>query len=223
MLWTSIDLDEKFVINVNKLANKRPRVVALTGCLGSGKSAALKIFASLGAETISADILAREVVNPGSEALKKIAEYFGPDAIDKTGSLNRSFIASKVFDSPEKKKALEDITHPLIRQRSSEIIRKLKEKSPAPLLIVYEIPLFFESAHKYPEIDVVIVISVPENIAIERVVREGRLNEQDIKKRLKNQISILEKMKKADIVIDNSGNLTTLEARIKEVYDKLVT
>lgn len=197
-----------------------PPVIALTGGIGCGKSEVLKAFADLGATVISADQIAKEVVAKGTVGLDKIIAKFGSNVLLSSGELDRKKLAEIVFNSDQDRKDLEAITHPLIRTRSSEIISEALN-SDKTKLIVYEIPLYFESGLKYPEIDSVLVVSAPEDITLRRLIDRG-MTENDVKKRIAAQLPLSFKLQHADYIIDNSSDLVALISQVKIIYDSLV-
>jgi dephospho-CoA kinase len=196
-----------------------PKVIAITGGIGSGKSAVAKLFEQWGAQTVDADILAREVVEPGSEGFQRVVQSFGPDMVLADGSLNRPKLASIIFSDPEKKTLLESLLHPLIRQRWLSHLERLK-KSDAPL-IAYIVPLFFESTAQMPEIEKVILISAPEETRIHRIMSRDLFPRHIAEQRIKAQLPDSAKIDKSDYVIKNDSSLEQLESRAREVFSEL--
>lgn len=201
-------------------STQSPLVVGLTGSIGSGKSAASSIFAALGAIVIDADILAREVVVPKSAALGAIAAKFGPSVVSLDGTLNRSELGKIVFNSADCRKELEAIVHPKVRKlyliRLGEALKKV------PSMVVYAVPLLFESKNSYEEIDYVVVVNCPKQIAIERIIARDKLTKDEAIRRYDSQIPIEDKVKKADFVIDNSNGISQLESEVQRVYAELL-
>ncbi len=138
-------------------------IVALTGGIGSGKTTVGDIFSELGAVVIDSDQLARAVLERGSKGFDLVLAKFG-DAILKNGELDRSLLATLVFNDSQKRSELESITHPLIRQSFAEIISSLPRES----IVINQIPLLFESKGAY-KFDHIITISAPEELRIERL------------------------------------------------------
>jgi dephospho-CoA kinase len=199
---------------------KAPPVVAITGGIGSGKSMVAGLFQSWGAAVVDADVLAREVVEPGSQGLKEVEKAFAPELlILADGSLNRPKLASIIFADPSKKQLLESILHPLIRQRWLQRLNDLK-KSAAPV-IAYVVPLFFESAAKMSEIEKVILISAPEEIRIARVMARDGFSRDAAELRLKAQLPESKKVNRSDYVIVNDGTPEELATRCREVFTSL--
>jgi dephospho-CoA kinase len=196
-----------------------PKVVALTGGIGSGKSAVAKLFQAWGARVVDADILAREVVQPGSEGLTKIVEAFSEDLILADGSLNRPLLASIIFSDPLKKELLESILHPLIRDLWLAKLEQLRGGD-APL-IVYVVPLLFESHRQMPELEKIILVSAPTETRIGRIMNRDGFSREIAELRIAAQLPDSEKIPKSDYVIVNDGSLEDLEQRTAAVWGEL--
>ncbi len=196
-----------------------PKVIAITGGIGSGKSAVAKLFEQWGAQTVDADILAREVVEPESEGFLRVVQKFGPDMVLADGSLNRPKLASIIFSDPEQKKLLESLLHPLIRERWLSQLERLK-KGDAPL-IAYIVPLFFESTAQMPEIEKVVLISAPEETRIARIMNRDLFPRHIAEQRIRAQLPDSAKIDKSDYVIKNDSSLEQLESRAREVFREL--
>jgi len=195
------------------------KVIAITGGIGSGKSAVAKLFEQWGAQTVDADILAREVVEPGTEGFQRVVDNFGEDMVLADGSLNRPKLASIIFSDPEKKKLLESLLHPLIRERWLRKLEEVKQTS-APV-IAYIVPLFFESTAKMPEIEKVVLVSAPEEMRIARIMVRDIFPLHIAEQRIKAQLPDSAKIDKSDYVITNDSSMEKLEARAREVFDRL--
>lgn len=195
-------------------------VVALTGTIGSGKSTALKILKSFGATIISADELAREVVQPGSSALEEIVKTFGPDTLNPDATLNRKALAQIVFTDPAKRKQLEAITHPKIRQLAEQYANNAQDSSE---LIVYEIPLLFESGMSAKDFKKTVLIKANDEVCLQRIIARDNVTVEEAKKRLASQIPSEIKAKSADIIIDNSGTIDQLQQQLSTLYSTLTS
>jgi dephospho-CoA kinase len=193
-------------------------VIAITGGIGSGKSVVTKLFEQWGAKIVDADILAREVVKPGSEGLRKVLDNF-EDMMLADGSLNRPKLASIIFSDPEKKKLLESILHPLIRQSWLEKLEELK-KTGAPL-IAYVVPLFFESTSEMPEIQQVVLVSAPEETRIERIMDRDQFPRDLAELRIRAQLPDSTKEAKSYFVIKNDSTLEELVEKASQVFSSL--
>lgn len=197
-----------------------PKVIAITGGIGSGKSVVTKLFERWGAKTVDADILARQVVEPGTEGFNRVVEHFTEDMVLADGSLNRPLLASIIFSDAEKKKLLESLLHPLIRDLWLKNLEQLK-KLGAPL-IAYIVPLFFESTAEMKEIEKVVLISAPEETRITRIMARDLFPRNIAEQRIKAQLPDSVKIPKSDFVIKNDSSLESLENQAQQVFQKLV-
>lgn len=203
-------------------APQRPLILGLTGQIGSGKSQASEIFEELGASIMDADVFARELTAVGSPALSSIAQTFGPQFIDAQGELKRRELGELVFRTPSQRAALESILHPLIRKRFLLRLEALLGQTPPPALIVYVVPLLFESNNSYPEIDKVLVISSTRSACLQRIQKRDKVSAEFALKKYEAQLPIEEKAKRADFVIKNEGSLHELRCRIESLYHSLL-
>jgi dephospho-CoA kinase len=186
-------------------------LIGLTGGIGSGKSTVAKRLVELGATEIDADVLAREVVAPGTEGLAEVAERFGEDLIAEDGSLNRALLAERAFSAEENRKALEAIVHPRIQKLSRERIAAAKG------LVVYTIPLLVETNSKLP-FDKVVTVSAPESVRVERLVASRGMTPVEAKARIAAQASDTEREAVADYVIDSNCSMTELLKKVDDLY-----
>ena len=189
-------------------------IVALTGGIGSGKTTVGDIFSELGAVVIDSDQLARAVLERGSKGFDLVLAKFG-DAILTNGELDRSLLATLVFNDSQKRSELESITHPLIRQSFAEIISSLPRES----IVINQIPLLFESKGAY-KFDHIITISAPEELRIERLKNRG-LGFSDIKKRIEAQASDLERESISNSIIRNDEDELHLRNQVESTWLEL--
>jgi len=187
--------------------------VGLTGGVASGKSTVSAMFAELGAVVIDADLLAREVVEPGTEGLAAVVEEFGPDVVGPDGGLDRPRLGELVFADPERRRALEAIIHPRVRARAAEI----EATAPADAVVVHDIPLLAETG-QVASFDAVVVVDVPVEVQVERMVRIRGMTEADARTRVAAQAERDERLAIATYVVENTGSLDGLRARVEEVY-----
>jgi dephospho-CoA kinase len=190
--------------------------VGLTGGIGSGKSTVSAILAELGAVVIDADQLAREVVAPGTPGLAAVVAAFGPQVLTPEGRMDRPKVGALVFADPDKLRTLEGIVHPLVRSRSVE----LEESAPAAALVVHDIPLLAETG-QVGRFDAVIVVDVPEEIQVERLVANRGMSREEALARIAVQATRDQRLAVATHVIDNSGALEELRRRVGEVFAEL--
>lgn len=189
-------------------------IVALTGGIGSGKTTVGGIFSELGAVVIDSDQLARAVLERGSKGFDLVLAKFG-DVILKNGELDRSLLATLVFNDSQKRSELESITHPLIRQSFAEIIARL----PREAIVINQIPLLFESKGAY-KFDHIITISAPEELRIERLKNRG-LGLSDIKKRMEAQASDVERESISNSIIRNDQDELHLRNQVESIWLEL--
>jgi dephospho-CoA kinase len=185
-------------------------VVGLTGGIGSGKSTVARLLADKGAVVIDADRLAREVVEPGTEAYRRVVERFGPGVVAPDGTLDRPALARIVFADPEARRDLERITHPAIGARMAE---RMAELSGTDAVVVLDVPLLVESGRT--DVAGVIVVDCPEEVAVERLVAQRGMDPVDARRRMAAQASREERLARADFVIDNSGSPEELRAQVE--------
>ncbi len=189
-------------------------IVALTGGIGSGKTTVGDIFSELGAVVIDSDQLARAVLERGSKGFDLVLAKFG-DVILKNGELDRSLLATLVFNDSQKRSELESITHPLIRQSFAEIIASL----PREAIVINQIPLLFESKGAY-KFDHIITISAPEELRTERLKSRG-LGLSDIKKRMEAQASDVERESISNSIIRNDKDELHLRNQVESIWLEL--
>jgi dephospho-CoA kinase len=190
--------------------------VGLTGGVASGKSAVAAILRDLGAVVIDADVLAREIVEPGTPGLEAVVAEFGPEVLTPDGHLDRARMGAVVFADPGRRAALEAIIHPLVRARAAGI----QDAAPAGVLVVHDIPLLVETGQA-GEFDAVLVVDVPEAVQLERAMRDRGWNEADARSRIAAQARRPERLAAATHVIDNTGTLEDLRRRVTEVFERL--
>ena len=199
---------------------KRFLLVGLTGGIATGKSTVSTMFAHLGAKVVDADLLAREVVMPGQPALARIVSEFGPDVLQADGSLDRKRLGAIVFADGDKRRRLEEITHPAIRARQQRILSVYEEEG-FEGIVVWDVALLIEtSAAK--SMDRVVVVIADADIELARLMARDGFSEDEARRRIASQMPLSEKVKVADHVIDNSGARPETERRVGEVYRTLL-
>jgi dephospho-CoA kinase len=185
-------------------------LVGLTGGIGSGKSTVSAMLAGRGAVVLDADAIAREVQAPGSPVLAELAARFGEQVIDESGRLDRGAVASIVFADPDALAALNAIVHPAIGREMNARIRALRESEH---VVVLDIPLLTENPR--PGLQGRIVVDVPVELQVERLVRYRGFGEDDARARIARQATRDERLAGADFVIDNSGDLAALDPQVE--------
>ncbi len=195
--------------------------VGLTGGIGSGKSEVARRLVARGAVLIDADVAAREVVVPGSRGLAQITAVFGDDVLSPDGSLDRARLGEIVFKDPELRAKLNAIVHPLVRQWMLAAERTaVQAAGPPGPVIVHDVPLLAESRGKRG-FDLVIVVDVPPELQVERLVSQRGMASEQARARMAAQASREQRLDVADIVIDNAGSLEDLDRRVGEVWTGL--
>jgi len=195
--------------------------VGLTGGIGSGKSEVSRRLAEHGAVLIDADMAAREVVVPGSPGLAQIAGAFGDGVLRPDGSLNRERLGEIVFGDPGLRAKLNEIVHPLVREWMHTAERAaVRAAGPPGPVVVHDVPLLAESRGK-EGFDVVIVVDVPPELQVERLVSQRGMTPEQARARMAAQASRDQRLAVADLVIDNSGSLADLDRRVAEVWADL--
>ncbi len=197
----------------------RGLVVGLTGGIASGKSSVARMFKELGAWIMDADELAREVVRPGTPGWKAVVEAFGEEYLLPDGSLDRKKLAGRVFSHPRDKARLEAIIHPRILELRQKRTQEILEREPGAI-IIFEVPLLIEKGLQH-RVDRVVVVWVPRELQIRRLMERDGLSRREAWKRLKNQMPLDEKVKYAHYVIDNSGSLKETRRQVEAVYREL--
>ncbi|GAB2817629.1 dephospho-CoA kinase [Actinocorallia aurea] len=190
--------------------------VGLTGGIGMGKSEVSRRLVAHGAVLIDSDAIAREVVEPGTPGLAAIAAEFGEGVLRPDGALDREALGAIVFADAEKLKALNAITHPLIGARGQELL----EAAPDDAVVVYDVPLLAENGLK-PLYDLVVVVDAPLEVQIERLTSQRGMTEEAARARIAAQATREQRLAIADWVIDNSGTLEELHARVDELWASL--
>jgi len=194
--------------------------IGLTGGIGSGKSAVARRFVELGAAVVDADALAREVVAPGTPGLASVVAQFGSEVLTSAGELDRAKMAEIVFSDPDRRKALEGIIHPLVRQRSQSLIDDAGDDA----IVVYDVPLLAEQvgtpSDRRDEFDLILVVEAPVSVRLDRLEVRG-LTRQDAQRRIDNQASDEQRREIADVVIVNDDSLDVLEATVDDLWWEL--
>ena len=191
-------------------------LVGLTGGIASGKSAVAKRLSEHGAVVVDADVVAREVVEPGTEGLARIAEEFGPSVIGVDGSLDRAALGAIVFSDPERRAILNAITHPAVWKRSHELF----DAAPADAVVVYDVPLLAEGT-RVDEFDLVVVVDADAETRIGRMVELRGMSREEATRRIGSQASDAERLAIADVVIDSNGTLDETLRQADELWVSL--
>lgn len=192
-------------------------IIGLTGSIASGKSTVAKMLKDYGLPIVDADVVARLVVEPGTPTLQKIVEVFGEDALLEDGAMNRQKIGSIIFHDEEKRKELNSIIHPAIRQ---EMLRQRDEYiENGEKTVIMDIPLLFESKLQH-FVEKILVVYVSEETQLERLILRNQLTEEDAKARIASQLPFSEKIHGADAVINNNGTIEETAQQLEAILRK---
>ncbi|APG27642.1 dephospho-CoA kinase [Syntrophotalea acetylenivorans] len=193
-------------------------VLGITGGIASGKTTVAQTFQALGAVVVSADLLAREVVRPGAKALRQIAAYFGRQVLREDGTLNRQLLGDMVFNDHQARLALNNITHPAIAELASKRLREAEQEG-APL-VVYDAPLLFEAGADR-QVDKVLVVKVDAEVQLARLMARDGIDRQKALARIDSQMPQMEKLARADFIVDNSGSPQETEEQVRSLMEYL--
>jgi dephospho-CoA kinase len=196
-------------------------VIGLTGGIGSGKTAVANLFEQWGATVVDADTLAREVISPGSKTLDTIKQTFATEDIivEETGELNRPAMAKLVFENEEKRSRLESILHPAIRTAWLKRLEELQATNTK--LIVYVVPLLFETAIDRPELESIVLVTAPLEEKIQRIIARDSLTRSQALQRIDAQLPDTQKIERSNFVIRNDNSLQKLAAQARAVFEEL--
>ena len=194
-------------------------LLGVTGGIASGKSTVSEMLSELGSPLIDFDLIARQVVEPGTPGLAKIVDYFGRQVLAEDGSLDRKKLSDIVFGDMEKRKKLESFTHPPIYEEFFKQANEIAAKDPTAIIQV-AVPLLIELNLQYL-FDKMLVIYVPAEVQIERLVGRDGISREEAANILKAQLPIDEKLQFTDFVIDNTKDLEHTRTQVKEVWESL--
>ncbi|MGN7939584.1 dephospho-CoA kinase [Bacillus sp. 7586-K] len=193
-------------------------VIGLTGGIASGKSTVSNMIRKQGLRVVDADIIAREVVEIGQPAYKKIIETFD-GILDEDKSINRQKLGSIIFADEKKRQQLNSIVHPAVREEMLKQVESEKQKN--ALAVVLDIPLLFESKLTHI-VDKTILVYVDEHIQLERLMGRNGYTEHEARMRIESQMPLKEKLKLADYVINNNGSLEETERQLRNILDTII-
>ncbi len=195
------------------------RLFGLTGNIASGKSTVADMFALRGATIIDADVLSREVVEPGTPALEAIAYRWGTSVLDENGALDRAALRRIVFQNENELGVLNDIVHPeVIRRRTAEV-EAARERGET--IVVCVIPLLFEKRFT-DQFDAIILVDAPRSMRLERIVRDRKIAETEAMKMIAAQMPADLKRARADYVVENAGSIEALEIEVDRIWKLLL-
>ena len=198
------------------------KLVALTGSIGGGKSAVAELLRGRGAAIIDADRIARELLLPGTAPYNETVALFGPSVVTPEGNIDRGAVASRIFKDPLLRREIEAILHPRINAEFLAQVASLRAANEVPI-IVYVVPLLFETGRDLSMFDEVIVVATDPDIALERAARRDGASREDIERRYHSQLPIEDKVARATIVVNNNGSREDLVRRVAELWEQLLT
>ena len=192
-------------------------LIGLTGGLASGKSLVSTRLAELGATIVDADVLAREVVEPGTAGLAAITEHFGSAVVSADGTLNRPALGAIIFADPEQREKLNSITHPAVWKRA----RELFDTAAADEVVVYDVPLLVEGAKgRQLDFDLIVVVDASIETRLHRLMELRGMTREEAGHRLNSQASDAERLAIADVVIDNNGTVDATYEQVDALWAK---
>lgn len=192
--------------------------VGLTGGIGSGKSAVTRLLVEHGAALVDADLVAREVVAPGTPGLAQVVAEFGPDVLRPDGALDREALGRRVFPDPAALARLNAVVHPLIGRRTAELAAAAEVEGTA--VLVHDVPLLVENdlAGRY---DLVVVVDAPPELQLRRLVEQRGMTDSDARARMARQATREQRLAAADEVVCNDGTLEQLRTRVDALWSRL--
>lgn len=194
-------------------------VIGLTGGIASGKTTVRKMFEELGAYTLDADELSHKTLHQ-KDVYQKLLEHFGNGILDKDKKIDRKRLGKIVINNKKELKFLESVVHPKIAEMRDAFIENVKKKY-KDAVIIYDVPLLYEKKMENM-FDTIIVVYVDRKTQIKRIMERNKISEEGAEKRLKLQMDIEEKKKKAQIIIDNRGTLDDTFKQVKNIWDKTI-
>jgi len=195
--------------------------VGLTGGIGCGKSHILREFHKLGVYTIDADEIAHEVILPDQSAYEQILEIFGPEILASDRTINRKKLGERVFSDEQAREKLNQIVHPLVLEEEARRVAEIEEREdPKSPILMVDAALMVETG-SYRKYDCVVVVYCTPQVQLQRVIARDRLSEEEALQRIQSQMPLLEKIKYADYIIENSGRLSETNEQIKHIFTEL--
>ena len=195
------------------------KIVGLTGSIATGKSTVAEMFRGFGFYIVDADELAHSVYKKNEAAYFRIIEKFGKSVLNEKGEIDRKKLGDLVIRDKEKLKIIENIVHPAVEVKREEIFNEIRKKDPNAR-VIYDVPLLFEKNLK-DKFDCVVVVYCPPALQIQRLMIRDGISKSEALKKLDLQLSIEEKRRMADIVIDNSGSLEDTYKQVMEIVKRI--
>lgn len=196
------------------------KIVGLTGNIASGKSLVASILKNHGAKVIDVDDIAKKIVEPGQPTWEKIVSNFGKDILNPDGTINRKSLGEIIFNNEEKRKILNDITHPVIIESAREKVEEHKRDNAQ--VVIIEAALIVEKGGLKDLIEKLIVVTSDQESQIERLAERNEYSKEEALSRINSQMPSSEKSKHGDYVIDNSGTLEETKNQVNLLWQKIV-
>jgi dephospho-CoA kinase len=194
-------------------------LVGLTGGVATGKSTVAKMFKQCGAAVINADLLARQVVEPGKPAWRAIIKLFGRTVLNQDRSLDRQTLGSIVFHNPKKRRQLERIIHPRVAREQQRLVHRIAKRNPHAV-VIYEVPLLFEAGVD-KRVDKIIVVTVDRNTQIARLSKRNGLSRAEALRRIRSQMPLAKKIQQADHVLNGTLSRPSLRKQVGQLFNSL--
>jgi len=194
-------------------------LVGLTGSLATGKSTVAKMFKRCGAAVIDADELARQVVEPGKPAWREIVKVFGKGVLNPNLTINRHVLGEIVFRHPARRRALERIIHPRVAREQARLTSQAARKDPKTV-VIYDVPLLFEAGLD-KRVDNIVVVTADRETQIVRLKQRNRLTRTEAIRRIRSQMPLTRKIRRADFVLDGSRTRASLRKQVRQLYRNL--
>lgn len=187
-------------------------ILGLTGGIATGKSTVVSLFKRLNFPIVDADVIAREIVEIGTPALKKVITAFGSEIVNPDASLNRKKLGEIIFSDEKQRKKLNEVLSPFLKEA---ILTQIADKKNQSSLVIVDIPLLYEGGYDQ-FVDKVAVVYVPEEIQLSRLMKRDNLTRYEAQQRIKSQLSIEKKKEKADIIFDNQKSIQETEKIVQK-------
>lgn len=194
------------------------KIIVLTGGIATGKSTVSQYLIQKGYPVIDSDKIARQVVEPGSNGLEQLVTHFGIEILNEYGELNRQVFGDMIFGRKDLIRQVNQILHPLIFEAMESAIQSYRNQGQA--LVFLDIPLYYEVNKSYQE-DQVWLVYVPEDVQSDRLQKRNHLDNEQVKQRIQSQLSIEEKLKLADVIIDNQGAVEDLYLQVDRLLENI--
>lgn len=193
-------------------------LIGLTGGIGAGKSEVVRLLQTRGAEIVDADVIVRELQQPGTEVFEKIVALFGNNVVDANGQLDRNAIATIVFNDEGKLKSLNGIVHPAVREAMNSKVESFRSTNK---VVILDIPLLVENPRE--GLDGVLVVDLDTEIAISRLIEQRKMKPEDARARVAKQATRDQRRAIADHIIDNSGDRSALGQQVDDAWSWIIS